>query len=442
MDRRQFVTAMAAAGALSGAAEQAIAKGTPVRETPLHGENWGPEYYDDKEKAELIHVVDSHHPFRWGSGRGADAPMEVLTFEKEFAQRMNTKYALAVTSGTAALEVAYNALGIGPGDEVILPAWTWHSDATAVVRAGALPVFAEIDESFNIDPDDIEHRITPNTKVLVAVHLQGTPADMDKIMAIAKKHNLKVLEDSAQSIGARYKGRPTGSIGDIGIYSFQESKTITAGEGGAVVTNDALLFERASRFHDLGNMRGPHQTIVGTPQLGRGAAFVGTNFRMNEFTGGVMLAQVRKMDTIVAAVRSNGQRVHEEVRDLPGIRFRRQPDPAGWLGREVFIGFDTKDQCDKFIALMRGENVPVGKPGGSVVLPVAPYIEHKVTVHPAWPTWTSERGRAIQYGAASCPRTLDILSRFAGPAINPKYTSRDVDDIVKAIRKVYPQVMA
>jgi 8-amino-3,8-dideoxy-alpha-D-manno-octulosonate transaminase len=382
----------------------------------------------------LVNVVETGRPFRWDEGS-----MKVLTFEKEFAQRMTTKYALAVTSGTAALEVAYNALGVGPGDEVILPAWTWHSDATAVVRAGALPVFAEIDESFNIDPNDIEHRITPNTKVVVAVHLQGAPADLEKILAIARKHNLKVLEDSAQAVGASYKGKPTGSIGDIGIFSYQASKTITAGEGGSVITNDPVLFERASRFHDVGGLRGPHLALVGKPVVN---PFVGTNFRMSEFTGGVMLAQIRKLDTILAAVRRHAQRVYEGVRDLPGIQFRHLPDPAGEIGSVVFLRFDSKARCDKFSAAMKAENVPVGKPGGSVVLPVQSYIEKKVTVHPAWPSWTSERGKAIQYGAASCPRTLDILSRFAGPAMNPKYTDKDVDDIIAAIRKVYPQMTA
>ena len=305
----------------------------PCATTRLRSGYWGTSFYDAKEKDELVNVVDTGSPFRWDQGS-----LKVLTFEKEFAQRMTTKFALAVTSGTAALEVAYNALGIGPGDEVILPAWTWHSDATAVVRAGALPVFAEIDESFNIDPDDIEHRITPNTKVLVAVHLQGAPADMDKILAIARKHNLKVLEDSAQAVGASYKGKPTGSMGDIGIFSHQASKTITSGEGGSVITNDPVLFERASRFHDVGGLRGPHHAIVGTPQV---SPFVGTNFRMSEFTGGVMLAQIRKLDTILAAVRRNAQRVYEGVRDLPGIQFRHLPDPAGEIGSVVFLRFDS-----------------------------------------------------------------------------------------------------
>src|SRR6185436_1898940 len=159
-----------------------------------------------------------------------------------------------------------------------------------------LPVFAEIDESFNIDPADIESKITPQTKAIMVVHLQGNPADMDRILAIAKKHRVPVVEDCAQSVGASYKGRPVGSLGDIGIYSLQLNKTITAGEGGAVVTNDPLLFERASRFHDLGGFRAPHQQAAGQTQ---GDWFPGQNYRLNEFSGGVLLAQLRKLDRIV-----------------------------------------------------------------------------------------------------------------------------------------------
>src|ERR1035441_6184730 len=154
MDRRQFVAGLAAAaGTAKAAAELAVNGGSPVRSTPLRGDNWGTAFYDDKEKAEVTGVVDSRHPFRFDGGA-----REAQAFEKEFAQHMGAQYALAVTSGTAALEVAVNALGIGPGDEVIVPAYCWHSDATAVVRAGALPVFAEIDESFNIDPNNLQIR--------------------------------------------------------------------------------------------------------------------------------------------------------------------------------------------------------------------------------------------------------------------------------------------
>ena len=435
MDRRKFVGAIAAA---AGGASQAPAAqgGTPVRATPLVPDYWGPLYYDEQERQHLNEVLDTGRPFRW-YGRGSQPPMKVATFEKEFAVRMNSKYALAVTSGTAALETAMAALQIGPGDEVIIPAWTWHSSATSVVRAGALPVFAEIDESFNIDPSDIEHRITKKTKVIMAVHLQGCPADMDAILPIARKHGIKVLEDCAQSVGGSYKGKPLGSMGDISIYSHQLNKTITAGEGGSVVTNDPVLFERASRFHDLGSLRGLHGGIVGKPTLD---VFVGANYRMSEFTGGVMLAQVRKLDRIVSAVRANAKRVYDGIRDLPGIRFRHLPDPEGDLGTAVFVRFDSKEKRVKFQALMKAENIPVAPPGGSVVMPVLPYIVNKVTVHPDWPTWTSARGKSIKYGPATCPRTLDILDRFAGPSLDPKYTKRDTDDIIAAIRKVYPAI--
>ncbi len=430
VDRRTFLATAAAASAANAAED------TPVRATPLRAGYYGTQYYDDKERAELLEVLETRRPFRW-YGTGPQPPMKVLTFEREFARRMGTKYALAVTSGTAALQTAVSALEIGPGDEVILPAWTWHSCCSAVVLAGALPVFAEIDESFNIDPDDIEHRITPATKLIMAVHLQGNPADLDRILAIARKHGIRVLEDCAQSVGGSYKGRPLGSMGDIGIYSLQLNKTITAGEGGAVVTNDPALFERASRFHDVGSLRGPHETTVGTPRLD---PFVGCNFRLNEFSGGVLLAQLRKLDMIVGSLRGNARRVYEGVRDLPGIRFRKLPDPAGELGAGVFIEFRSKEKRDEFIAGMKAQNVPVGPPGGSVILPVQSYIENKRTVHPKWPSFTSERGRAIKYGASSCPRTIDVLNRFAGPTLDPKFTARDCADIVAAIRKVYPRV--
>src|SRR5689334_6881446 len=250
MDRRAFLAAAAASGA-SGSDKLARDGGTPVREKPLVNRFYGPLYYDEKERNELMDVVETGRPFRW-YGPGSQLPMKVATFEREFAARMQRRYALAVSSGTAALQTAVAALGIGPGDEVILPAWTWYSCYNAIVLAGALPVFAEIDKSLTIDPEDIEHRITPQTKAIMVVHTEGCPGDMDRVLPIARKHGIKVLEDCAQSLGASYKGKPLGSLGDFAIYSFQFCKTITSGEGGAVGTDDPVLFERACRFHDLG----------------------------------------------------------------------------------------------------------------------------------------------------------------------------------------------
>ena len=437
MDRRKF--AAAAAGAAFAAGQPALAAqgGTPVRARPLQSENWGPQHYDAAEKSQVDEVVDTGVPFRF-SGRRGVAPLKVATYEKEFAAKIGARFALALSSGTAALECAMVAMQIGPGDEVILPAWTWHSDCTAVVRAGALPVFAEIDESFNLDPADLEARITPQTKAIVAVHLQGNPADLDPILAVARKHKLRVIEDCSQAVGASYKGRRLGARGDIGVYSHQASKTITAGEGGTLVSSDPALFERAVRFHDVGNIFAPHKEMLGDVQL---SPFVGTNFRMNEFSGGVMLAQLRKLDSIIAAVRANAAPVYEGLRQIPGLRFRRRPDPAGDLASPVFIRFDRKAQRDRFLELMKAENVPGNGPAGSVILPILPYIENKVATHPAWPSWTSARGKAIRYGAASCPRTLDVLSRFAGVPVGPKYTRQDTDDIVAAVRKAYPAAL-
>jgi len=436
VNRRAFLTASAAAAGARGATRLAVDGGTPVREKALRAGYWGTQYYDEKERQQLTEVLETQRPFRW-YGPGPEPPMKVLTFEREFAARMQTRYALAVTSGTTALQAALAGLEVGPGDEVILPAWTWHSCFNTIVLAGALPVCAEIDESFNIDPNDIEARITPQTKVIMAVHLQGNPCDMERVLAIARKHRLRVLEDCAQSVGASYRGRPLGSLGDVGIYSLQLNKTITAGEGGAVVTSDPVLFERASRFHDVGGLRAPHEKAVGAPKL---ESFIGTNFRMSEFTGGVLLAQVRKLDTIIGAVRANARQVYEGIRDLPGVHLRRLPDPDGELGTGVFLGFRTKELRDRYMAAMKAEGVPASPPGGSVILPIQPHIIKKSTVHPAWPSFNTPRGKAIRYGAEACPRTIDILSRFAGVLLDPKYVRGDIEDIIAAIRKVYPAV--
>ena len=359
MDRRTF---LAAAAVLTGRSNTTPALaadgGKPVRSQPLRASYYGPEYYDDKELFELKDVLEKRLPFRW-YGSGKQPPIKVLTFEKELAARMQTRFALAVTSGTAALTTALAALGVGPGDEVILPALSWYSCFNSIVMHGALPVFAESDESLNVDPADLEAKITPQTKVIMVVHALGNPADMDTIMALARKRGIKVLEDGAQSLGGSYKGKPLGSIGDIGIYSFQLSKTISSGEGGAVVTSDPLLFERASRYHDLGILRPPHEQMLGGAEM---KGMIGSQYRMSEFTGGVLLAQLRKLDTIIGSLRGHAKRVYEGLADVPDLHLRHRPDPEGDIGTGIWLGFPSPAQRDKFLAAMRAENVPAGPP--------------------------------------------------------------------------------
>ena len=161
---------------------------------------------------------------------------------------------------------------------------------------------------------------------------------------------------------------------------------------------------------------------------------------MSEFTGGILLAQLRKLDIVVKDARTNARRVYEGIRDLPGLSLRLLPDPAGELGAGIYLGFKARDVRDRFMAAMKAENVPAASPTGSVLLPTQPHVEKKQTVHPAWPSFTSGRGRSIRYGAACCPRTIDILGRFAGVLMDPKFTNHETDDIVRAIRKIYPAI--
>ena len=441
-NRRTFLETIGSASLLVGSgvplqslaagAEQKLALdgGEPVRTPALAARPYGPQFYDDVEKRELLDVLESRVPFRWSRGSSS----KVLAFEKEYAAHLGAKFALGVTSGTTALYTAMAALEVGPGDEVILPAWTWYACYDAIVLSGALPVFAEIDESFDLDPNDLERKITPQTKVIMAVHLQGCPCDMDAILEIARKHKLRVLEDCAQCAGGRYKGKYVGTIGDIGINSFQLSKTITAGEGGAVITNDPKLFERAFRFHDFGTLHSPYTEALGGGLL---AAFAACNFRMNEFTGAVLRGQLQKLETIAHGLRTNARKVREAIADLPELRLRKSPDLEGDLGVGVFLDLGTQERRDRFLRAMNAEGISASAPGGSVILPIAQRIEKKATVHPAWPSFQTPRGRAIQYGAECCPRTINILGRAGGVIMDPKFGEADVQDIAKAIRKVY-----
>ena len=431
LDRRAFLAAVPA-----GAAALPLQGETHSQPKRTPTSYPGAQLYDEKERAELNDALESRSLFRW---YGPGNPRKVIAFEQELARYLGAKYALAVTSGTAALHVALTALGIGPGDEVILPAWGWYSCYNAIVMTGALPVFAETDESLNIDPHDIEKKITDRTKAVMVLHLAGSPADMDQIMAVARKHRIRVLEDAAQSVGASYKGKRVAAIGDIGIFSFQISKTITAGEGGAVITSDPLLFERATRFHDLGMLRPGHKELLGAAAMD---SFAGVNYRMNEMTGGVMGAQLRKLDTILERLRRNASAVRERIHDLSGLEPRRIPDPRGEIGLAIHVLLRSREMRDKFVAAMRAEKAAASPPGGSLYLPGVPYIEQKIAVHPAWPTFNTPHGKAMRYGQGCCPRTAAIFNRVAVIPIGVKDTAADLDQLAGAIRKAYGAIFA
>jgi len=365
-------------------------------------------------------------------------PKKVKTFEEKYAEYMGAKYALAVTSGTAALDCAVVALEVGPGDEVIVPAYTWWSDYTCVVHAGALPVFADIDRSLCLDPEDFARRITPRTKAVIPVHLLGGPCDMEPIMETARKKGIAVLEDAAQCVGGSYHGKKLGTIGDVGIYSFQLNKMISSGEGGALVTDQPLIYERAARFHSMGPLRRIFRERLGGQS--QADTFAGENFRMSEFTGAVLGAQLPKLNTMIAGLRRAADAAGDGIKDLPGIRLRKRPDPQGDLGYAVYFELENKAARDRCIGELRKRKIPAGTLSGSVLLPIHESVMGKQTRHPRWPSFTSPEGRAIKYGPDSCRQTLGIFDRFVQVRMGPKYTEQMTDRIVAAIREVYPMV--
>jgi len=270
----------------------------------------------------------------------------VREFETAFAARMGTSRAQAVSSGTAAVKVALQALGIGRGDEVITQSFTFVATVEAIVETGATPVVVDIDDTLNMDPRAFEAAITPRTRAVVPVHMMGEAAALDEIMAIAARHGLLVMEDAAQALGASYKGRMAGTLGHAGAYSTDAGKTLNTGEGGLVVTGDETVYQRARALHDHGH---EYSTTIGRGR--EGALCVGFNHRMTELQGAVGLAQLGKLDMIVSRQRENKAALMARLAALP-VRFRRSPDPAGDLADTIVFLLPTSADAEAFVAAM------------------------------------------------------------------------------------------
>lgn len=295
-----------------------------------------------EEKKEVLDVIESGHLSRYGVIGEDGFQHKVASFEQELCEKFGVKHSVATSSGTGSLLCCLAALGIGAGDEVIVPGYTFIASISSIILSNAIPVLAEIDESLTIDPKRIEELITPRTKAIMPVHMLGNPCRMDAIMDIAQKHNLYVIEDCCQAVGAQYKGRRVGSIGDISAYSLNVYKTITAGDGGAVGTNDDLLYERAFGFHDQGHKPARLGVEVGKRSI------VGMNMRMNELTGAVALAQLRKLDNILDTLRLKKAKLKSMISGLPGVGFRTINDEAGECGTLLTLLFDTAGLAQRF----------------------------------------------------------------------------------------------
>lgn len=297
----------------------------------------------EEEKKELLEVIESGYLFRYGSMEDPAFGHKAFTLEQEFAAANGMKHCLATTSGTASLLCCLAALGIGEGDEVIVPGYTFIASISSIMLMGAMPVLAEIDSSLTIDPRDIECKITKRTKAIMPVHMLGNPCDMDAIMAVAGRHGLAVIEDCCQAAGARYKGRPVGTMGDISAFSLNIFKTITSGDGGLVVTNDDRLYERAFGFHDQGHKPNRAGVEVGNRSI------VGMNFRINELTAAVALAQFRKLPGIIGRLHGQKATLKALIRERKGYSFRTLNDPDECATLLTLL-FDTKETADAFCA--------------------------------------------------------------------------------------------
>jgi dTDP-4-amino-4,6-dideoxygalactose transaminase len=301
----------------------------------------GSQWIGREEIAEVLDVLESGSVFRYGDLDDPKFKHKVYTFEREFAAGCGVRHALAVSSGSGALICALKALGVGPGDEVVVPAYTFIASFSSIIFAGGVPVLTEIDESLNIDPADIEPRLTKRTKAIMPVHMLGNACDMDAIMAVAAKHGLPVIEDACQANGGSYKGRRLGSIGRMGTFSLNVFKTITAGDGGIVVTDDEALYKHAFGLHDQG-----HSPLRSGVEVGQ-RSVLGMNFRMNELTGAIALAQLRKLPRIIATLRDKKRRFKEMLAGTPGVSFRKLNDLEGDCATLLTVLFRTAAEASR-----------------------------------------------------------------------------------------------
>lgn len=398
--------------------------GTPVRKTSLPPSYPGALMIGEEEKKAVLEVIESKSLFRY---YGPDLKHKTDTLEKEFAVRMGVNHALAVSSGTAALKVAMTALEVGPGDEVIVPSFTFIASVGAIVQLGAIPIFAEVDKSLSIDPEDVEQKITDRTKVIMPVHFSGVACRMDILMELAQRRGVSVLEDCAQACGASYKGRPVGGWGHAGAYSMQLNKIITAGEGGMVTTNDARRFERAVRYHDQGFLRG---------EWDAGQIF-GDNYRMNELSSAVLLEQLRKLDTIIGRMRKCKKKILAAMSDLP-LNLREVPDEEGDASTSVAFFLRSKAEAEEFVTLLNAENITCARPySGRVAYETWPQILEQRTSAPGkFPFTSPHYGKTIEYSIGMCPRSEDLVGRAVFIGVSPILSDEDVTEIAGGVRKV------
>ncbi len=437
LTRRGFIAA-ASAGSLAAMASKsipsygnvakkasklAILGGEPVRKK----KDW-PDwpYWDQSVVDSVVKTTKSRIWCRIQSTSGT-----VPTFEKKFAELTGAKFCVSTGSGTQALHTCVEALGIGPGDEIITSPYTDPGTIASILSARALPVLADLDtESYQLDPADVERKITENTKALMPVHMMGQPCDIGRIMEIAKKHNLKVIEDAAQAHFAVYRGKQLGTIGDVGCFSFQSSKTLACGEGGAVIGNDEELMDKCYTVHNHGTSR-------------RGVTEVaGPKYRMNEFEAAVLLGQWPGLMERFKRRNENAAYLTAGLKDIPAIRPQKLYEGTASGSFYLYATSYLKERCNgvprsTFLKAVAAEGVSLS-PYIAQGLHREPWIEHILT-RPVYTKMFSEKRLREYREQVACPKCDQVCEEMAmiwasGPLLG---TRQDMDDVINAIVKVY-----
>ncbi len=397
--------------------------------------------FSSNNTAKIKQIIESEknlkgpHLFRYYNPR----PSKVAGAEQAMIDLVGTKYCLAVNSCTSALVAGYRALGIGAGDEVIVPGYTFFATSATVASSNAVPVIIDVDETLCMDPEAIEKAITRRTKAIVPVHMRGAPAQMDAIMDVADRKGIPVIEDVAQAGGGAFGGRRLGSIGTIGCFSFDYYKVIVSGEGGFVTTDDEWLYTRAQSWHDCAACWRPDRYAR---ERKEGELFCGENYRMSELEGAVALAQIRKADRMIASYRRAKKQIKEAIEKFNGMSFRRLTDETGDTGICLVMFLPDADTTRRALEAMQAEGVPAGGIYDSKVRDwhVYYYWEHildKKSVAPDRLPWSAVPENELpKYSQDMCPRALDLLSRAILVDMNYNYSDNDCAAIAGGINKV------
>ena len=419
----------------------AIDGGIPVRTEPLPLEFPGIHHMGKEELDAAMRPLMARSPFRY---YGIDLGHEVDQFETEFASFIGVKHAIAVSSGTGALQTALSALGVGPGQEVIVPAYMWVSVVAAVVNQGAIPVLADIDETYCMDPAQLEKKITGRTKGIILVHMSGAPANVKALRQITRQRNLFLLEDCAQCNGGAVDGQRVGSFGDMAAFSFQMNKNMTAGEGGCVVTNDDRLYRRAFACHDLGYARDEAgRLIFNDPDL----CLWGKGYRVDEIRGALLRVQLKKLPHTIEKMRQSKYRIRKALEKFSQVKLRRIIDPAGDTGCFLITSYADPATAVQINQALRAEGIVTFPQGVSNVVMtewglhlyynIASLVKQTSVDGRGFPWKLAENaGSKPSYEKGTCPVADSLFARSILLPIPSCLTTQDEDDIIHAFDKV------